>query len=72
MKTLNLEQMEQVSAGGFWGGTACSALMGAWGVVLAYGTATAVITAGTTAALSAGYSLLTLGICGAVGYAEGI
>lgn len=72
MRTLDLEQMEQVSGTGFWGGTACSALTLGWGTVLAYGLATSVISAGASVAVGAVYGAVTLGVCSAVGYSEGI
>lgn len=66
MKTMNLEQMECVSGGGWKAGAACGVLMAGWGAVLSYGAAAAAVTAGVSAGISLGWSLLAVGLCGAV------
>lgn len=69
MKELSIERMENIE-GGFWGGFGCSVLMGGWGVVIAYGAATAAVTVGVSVGIAAVWTGLTIGLCGAVSYAE--
>ena len=70
MKTLNLAQMEVVGGRGFWADMACSSFMGGWGVVLAYGVATlaAPATVGLSVGVAAGWTAVSVGLCGAVSY----
>ena len=56
--------------GGNAGGIACGVLMGGWGLVLTYGAAAAALTAGTSVALMAVWTGLTIGLCGIVSSAK--
>lgn len=69
MKELSFERMEELQ-GGWKGGLGCSVLMGGWGVVLTYATATSVVTAGVSVGIAAVWTGLSIGLCGAVAYAE--
>jgi hypothetical protein len=62
-RKLSFEEMERVEGGGAGAGAACGILMGAWGVVLAYGAAAAVVTAGVSAGIAAVWGGLTVGLC---------